>query len=101
CDRRRRSGTRPLIGSVPSLPISALNLRGWRYAERYGDATRAGRLVFGRRGIELGEAVFRARIGPESGVLALACRFSSGACEAEQQIEIVSIPNVWGGRHWF
>lgn len=101
CEGRRRSGTRPLIGSVPSLPISILHLRGWRYMERHGDATRAGCLVFSRSGIELGAVVFRARIGLNSGVLTLDCRFSNESCATEEQVEIVSTPNVWGGRHWF
>ena len=97
----RKSGTRPLINSVPALPISILHLRGWRYTDRFGAATRAGRLAVSRGGIAIGEVDFKASIGRESGMLALACSFRSEARMTDEQVEIVSVPNAWGGRHWF
>ena len=95
------SGTRPYIGSVPALSISVLHLRGWRYTERYGPASRAGRLRFVRGGVPTGEADYRASIGRESGTLTLKCSFNSEARPTEESVEIVSVPNAWGGRHWF
>jgi hypothetical protein len=98
---RQRSGPRPYIGGVPALPISILHLRGWRYREPYGAATRAGRLAFSRGGVPTGEVDYRASIGPESGTLTLKCSFSSEARATEEHVEIVSVRNAWGGRHWF
>ena len=98
---RRATGTRPLIGSIPALPISALHLRGWKWSERYGDATRAGALEYTLRGTTVGRVIYRATIGQESGMLSLECRFADEALPTVEVIDIVSIPNAWGGRHWF
>lgn len=98
---RRRSGTRPLIGSFPALSISVLHLRGWRYTERYGPAARAGGLIFSRGGVATGEVRFRASIGQESGTLTLECSFNDEVRTTVEHVEIVSVANAWGGRHWF
>jgi hypothetical protein len=98
---RRSSGTRPLISSFPTLPISALHLRGWRYTDRYGPATRAGGLIFSRGGVETGKVRFSANIGQECGRLTLECSFNNEVCATVESIEIVSVANAWGGRHWF
>jgi hypothetical protein len=99
--KRRPSGTRPNIGSVPALPISVLHLRGWKWSERYGDATRAGALEYTRSGVVTGRLTYRATLGQQSGVLALECRFGGEALPTVEVIDIVSVPNEWGGRHWF
>jgi len=98
---RRPSGTRPYIGSIPALPISVLHLRGWKWSERYGDATRAGALEYSRVGAITGKVTFRAKIGPESGMVSLECNFADEPIPAVEHVEIVSVPNAWGGRHWF
>lgn len=98
---RRSSGTRPLISSFPTLPISVLHLRGWRYTDRYGHAARAGGLIFSRGGVETGEVRFSANIGQECGSLTLECSFNNEVCETVESVEIVSVANAWGGRHWF
>ena len=98
---RRISGVRPLIDGAPALPISLLNLRGWKWSERYGDARRAGALEYRQpRGIT-GMVTYEATIGRESGVLLLTCNFSDEPHPTLEYVEILSIPNAWGGRHWF
>lgn len=98
---RRPTGTRPYIGSVPALPISVLHLRGWKWSERYGDATRAGSLEYTRRGAITGRVVYKAKIGRETGTLSLECSFGCEGPPTAEVIDMVSVPNAWGGRHWF
>lgn len=98
---RRPSGTRPHIGTAPALPISVLHLRGWKWSEHYGDATRAGALDYTRHGVITGRVTYRATVGQESGMLSLECRFDGEALPTMEVIDIVSVPNPWGGRHWF
>ncbi|WP_460764673.1 hypothetical protein [Lysobacter fragariae] len=83
------------------MPITTLNLRGWRFTERYGPATRAAKLEFRRGGDVLGVVTLRATIGEESGVATLECNFGGEPRPTMERIEIVSIPAHFGGRLWF
>ena len=98
---RRGRGTRPVVGSVPALPISVLHLRGWKWSERYGEAMRSGALEYKQRGVVIGRVIYKAAIGQESGKLSLDCSFGHEASPAVELIDIVSVANPWGGRHWF
>lgn len=98
---RRSRGTRPNIGCVPALPISILCVRGWKWSERYGDATRAGALEYSRVGVIIGRVNYKATISQQSGTVSLECIFADEPHPAVERVEIVSVPNAWGGRHWF
>lgn len=97
----RRKAVRPYIGSVPALSIGILHLRGWRWSERYGDASRLGALEYSRLGVVVGKVNYGAAIGPESGMLSLECSFADEPRPTVEHVGIVSVPNPWGGRHWF
>lgn len=98
---RRHCGTRPHIGGFPALSVSVLHLRGWRWSERHGDATRAGALEYSRLGILVGKVNYQATIGPQSGQMSLECSFADEPHPTMEHVEIASVPNTWGGRHWF
>lgn len=98
---RRPSGTRPHIGGFPALSVNVLHLRGWRWSERHGDATRAGALEYRRLGVLVGKVNYRATIGPQSGQMSLECSFADEPHPTMEHVEITSVSNAWGGRHWF
>lgn len=98
---RRPSGSRPHIGSVPALSIGHLHLRGLKWSERHGDAKRAGALEYRRIGVLTGRATYTASVGQESGVLLLEFSFADEPVATMETISLTSVPNPWGGRHWF
>ena len=98
---RRSSHSRPHIGSVPALSIDVLCLRGWKWSERHGDAVRAGALEYSQNGVLTGRVAYSASVCQESGTLWLECSFADEPVAATEVINLTSVPNSWGGRHWF
>ncbi len=90
-----------MLNSTPAFPITALYLRGWQYTEKYGPASRAGRLRYDIGDVILGEVGFRATAGKEAGRLTLECCFNGERRPTVETIELTSIPAHFGGRLWF
>ena len=90
---------RPKIESVLYLSIGCLDLAGHQVGQRC-EARRAAKLLHQRGERTVGETIFRATIGPTTGIMKISHRSAHGGA-FEQHLVLASIERHFGGRTWF